>query len=144
MALAALLGALLLWLTFGGKVLRDRRNWPGLAALLGGMVMLADARPALGLGLIAVGALWLRWPRRWLRAARATARPSTRDRARESALAEARALLGLPPEAGREAVIAAHRRLIARNHPDSGGTEALAARLNAARDLLLRQGGTNG
>ena len=53
-------------------------------------------------------------------------------------LAEARALLGLSLGADREAIVAAHRRLIARNHPDSGGTQALAARLNAARDLLLR------
>jgi len=136
MALAALLGALLLWLTFGGKALRDRRNWPGFVALLGGIILLADARPTLGLGLIAAGALWLRWPRLRVRAARAPVPPLAQDQ-----IAEARALLGLPADAGREAIIAAHRRLIARNHPDSGGTEALAARLNAARDLLLRQAG---
>ena len=35
------------------------------------------------------------------------------------------------------AIRAAHRRLIASVHPDKGGTEALAAQINAARDLLL-------
>ena len=34
---------------------------------------------------------------------------------------------------------AAHRRLIASVHPDKGGTEALAAQINAARDLLLQE-----
>ena len=53
------------------------------------------------------------------------------------ALTEAYALLGLPSDADRDAIVAAHRRLIARNHPDQGGTQALAARLNVARDLLL-------
>ncbi len=53
-------------------------------------------------------------------------------------VAEARALLGLGPQADAEAVRAAHRRLIATVHPDKGGTEALAAKINAARDVLLR------
>ncbi len=47
-------------------------------------------------------------------------------------------LLGLDAGADRAAVITAHRRLIARTHPDSGGTEALARQINAARDHLLR------
>jgi hypothetical protein len=51
--------------------------------------------------------------------------------------AEARALLDLPAGATREEIVAAHRRLIARVHPDAGGTAALAARVNAARDVLI-------
>ena len=53
--------------------------------------------------------------------------------------AEARALLGVPPGATRDDIAAAHRRLIARVHPDVGGSAALAQRVNAARDLLLTQ-----
>ncbi len=49
----------------------------------------------------------------------------------------ARSLLGVGPQATRDDILAAHRRLVARVHPDAGGTEALAAELNAARDLLL-------
>lgn len=52
--------------------------------------------------------------------------------------ARARKLLGVSASAGREEIIAAHRRLVARVHPDTGGSAALAAEINAARDLLLR------
>ena len=51
--------------------------------------------------------------------------------------AEARALLGVGPEAGAEAVQSAYVRLMRRVHPDAGGAPGLAAQLNAARDKLL-------
>jgi len=51
---------------------------------------------------------------------------------------KARALLGLGPDATAAEVNAAWRRLMARAHPDQGGTEGLAAQLNAARDTLLK------
>jgi hypothetical protein len=51
--------------------------------------------------------------------------------------AEAYAILGLQPGASREAIKAAHRRLLQRVHPDHGGSDYLAARINRARDLLL-------
>ena len=135
MALIALIGAVaLLWLVFGGKVLRDQRNWPALGAMVIGVVFLAKGHPLAGIALAVAGAAWLRIPQ-WRSKKKAPAKPFIED----MALAEARDLLGLPMDADRDAIIAAHRRLIARNHPDSGGTEALAARLNAARDLLLKQ-----
>lgn len=51
--------------------------------------------------------------------------------------AEALALLGLAEGASAEEIRAAHRRLMRSAHPDRGGSAWLAARLNAARDLLL-------
>ena len=55
----------------------------------------------------------------------------------EMSESEARAVLGLGPEATREEIVEAHRRLIQRLHPDRGGSDYLAAKLNAAKDLLL-------
>jgi len=50
---------------------------------------------------------------------------------------EAYKVLGLKPGASREAIKAAHRRLMQRVHPDHGGSDELAARVNKAKDLLL-------
>ena len=50
--------------------------------------------------------------------------------------AEARAVLGVKAGASAKVVQKAYLRLIRRAHPDTGGTEGLAALLNAARDRL--------
>lgn len=50
--------------------------------------------------------------------------------------ADAYRVLGLAPGASVEDVRAAYRRLIRRVHPDLGGTSALAALLNAAKERL--------
>ncbi|MFP5456637.1 MAG: J domain-containing protein [Alphaproteobacteria bacterium] len=52
---------------------------------------------------------------------------------------EARRVLDLPPGADADAVRAAHRRLVARVHPDQGGSAELTGRVNAARDILLAE-----
>jgi hypothetical protein len=52
--------------------------------------------------------------------------------------AEALEVLGLAEGASAEEIRAAHRRLMRAAHPDQGGSAWFAARLNAARDILLR------
>jgi hypothetical protein len=68
-----------------------------------------------------------RWPWDYLRG----------SSARVQGLRRARQLLGVDARAGREEIIAAHRRLVALVHPDRGGTKEAMQEANAARDLLL-------
>ncbi len=51
---------------------------------------------------------------------------------------EAREILGLGMNPSRQDIIESHRKLIGKVHPDKGGTAGLAARLNDARDCLLK------
>jgi len=51
--------------------------------------------------------------------------------------AEALEVLGLKAGASAAEVKAAHRRLMQGAHPDHGGSDWLAARINQARDVLL-------
>jgi len=57
----------------------------------------------------------------------------------ESARSEALATLGLEEDATEEEIIAAHRSLIQKLHPDRGGNDFLAAKINQAKDILLKK-----
>lgn len=105
------------------------------ALIAGGALSLSKGGWLLGVALVGAG-LWLTV------ASRIRTTPSPRQP--QSALqtlseAEARSILGVGTDATPEAINTAWRRLMARAHPDQGGTEGLAARVNAARDRLLRK-----
>lgn len=128
---------------------REVRQY-GLLALAGlclvfGLWLLATGKLA---GAIAFGsgALALYGRYRWvkgvfdrIRGARRPAGGATGSRPTTAALdvPEALQVLGLKPDANKEAVLAAHKRLMRLAHPDHGGTDYLATRINQARDVLL-------
>lgn len=74
-----------------------------------------------------------------LQLAYASRQRTVAPRAEGLSLSEAASILGVPADAGPEAINAAWRRVMARAHPDQGGTEGLAARVNAAKDRLLKR-----
>lgn len=52
---------------------------------------------------------------------------------------EAAEILGVPEDADEAAVRAAYRKIMKQVHPDVGGDDALAARAQEARDVLLNR-----
>lgn len=85
------------------------------------------------------GALALWGMRAYLlaRQIRATAAPPSQPGKQVMSRAEALDILGLEEGASEDEIDAAYKALIVKNHPDQGGTDWLAARLNDARDTLL-------
>jgi hypothetical protein len=56
----------------------------------------------------------------------------------DMSVAEAYEILGLQPGADEAAITAAYHRLMMQLHPDHGGTDYLATKINRARDMLLK------
>jgi len=113
-------------------VLTGKLTW--LFALLG-VTLAAAARMAPLLLRYApqLQRLWL-----WFRASKAQQQSAGRQQgAATISEAEALQILGLKPGAAEAEIIEAHRKLIARLHPDKGGSAYLAAQINLAKKVLL-------
>lgn len=130
---ALLLLGLAGWLIWTGRLQRmSAKDGMALGVALVGAVVAAKGKPLLGAPLL-LGATLFFFAQGQKAKPGKPARPSSPG----DEIAKARALLGVAANADAAEIRAAHRRLIASVHPDRGGTEALAAQINAARDLLL-------
>ena len=59
-------------------------------------------------------------------------------------VSEAWEILGLAPGSDKASVLTAHKKLMGRLHPDKGGSNFLASRVNQAKDCLVAQFDRNG
>jgi len=135
--LLALLAGLGLWYW-----LRKRRRtmpaaWLGFGGALVGAALVAKGMPVVGTLVATASGLWLQYGGTLL--GKTPTQPAPRPSRLSASRVEAAELLGVAPDADRETILAAHKRLMLKNHPDAGGSAGLAARINAARDLLLER-----
>jgi DnaJ homolog subfamily C member 19 len=117
-----------------------------LFAALGGILLtillfLAGQGPRLVAGLALAGpVLWRRWQMgstTGFNPSQGTGMPPPRSTGANLTRDEAYDVLGLEPGATEQEILAAHRRLMRVAHPDAGGSDWLASRINQARDTLL-------
>jgi hypothetical protein len=144
------LGGLVLFIFLGGLRAFEQASVTSIKSLLAWIGALGGLSLALmliltGRGGFALGAIVMFGPLLWQKwkAAQTSAGPKvgsagpfgrasgpmTRD--------EAYQVLGLRPGASEVDIRDAHHRLMRGAHPDTGGSDWLAARINQARDILL-------
>lgn len=144
------LGALALFFLLGGARAFERAKVASIKSLISWIGALAGVTLAVmlfltGRGFIALSALVLFGPMLWQQFkahnpdVKTWMPPPRRPRGGMSR-DEAYEILGLQPGASEADIRAAHRRLMAGAHPDHGGSDWLAARINQARDVLLGSG----
>jgi hypothetical protein len=113
---------------------------------LTGLLLLSGRGPQALTGLVLVGPLlWRRWHQGGFGTGGiggtgfggSAGTPPPRRQSSTMTRAEAFEVLGLKAGAGADEIHAAHRRLMRMAHPDTGGSDWLASRINQARDVLL-------
>lgn len=126
--LALLAVAAIGWAVWTGK-LQQKQLLPVLLGLAGAFIA-ARGSLLIGVAALIIAAAWYRGLT--LRLFGRSAKPSG-----QSALDDARLLLGVSRLDDADRIRERHRTLIAHSHPDAGGSDTRAADLNKARDLLL-------
>lgn len=162
--LGLLLGAIVLFVLIAGARAFERASVTSIKALMSWVAALGGLTLALllilsGRASIALGAIALFGPlvyQHWQAArGRTSGRPGERQKARPEGArsgagsrppnpkresmtrAEAFDVLGLRYGASEADIRNAHHRLMRAAHPDAGGSDWLASRINQARDVLL-------
>lgn len=143
--LGLLLGAVLLFALLGGLRAFERASVHTVKSLLAWIAALGGLSLALmliltGRGPVALAALSLLGPllyQHW--EARRRSQPSRFRPKPKQAMTreEAYEVLGLRAGASAQDIRQAHLRLMRAAHPDAGGSDWLASRINQARDVLI-------
>lgn len=113
-------------------------GWLGWLAALLGVVMASLLRllPVLLQYAPQLHRLWLEWTTAKQHRSGYQRPPGTKD---GMTMAEAYEVLGLKAGASEQEILTAHRRLIQKIHPDRGGSDYLAAKINLAKKILLKK-----
>jgi hypothetical protein len=127
--LIALIAAALGWAVWKGK-LRTAQLLPILLGLAGAFLA-ARGNLLIGVAAIGVAVTWYRGLTWRLFGTKA-------KQSDQYAIDKARFMLGVSRFDDADHINQRHRALIAKNHPDTGGSESRAKELNEARDLLLK------
>ena len=127
--LIALIVAALGWAVWKGKL--SRQQLPPILLGLAGAFLAARGNLIIGVAAIGIAVTWYRGLTWRLFGTRA-------KQTDQYGIDKARFMLGVSRFDNAERIRERHRTLIAKNHPDTGGSEDRARELNEARDLLLR------
>ena len=123
-----------LWLCIAAVivlVIMGRAHW--LMGVLAGLVAV--------LGRLAAVAQYIPLFRNILRGSRTQNSQKTHDVVVQSDMTvkQAAAILAVEPNATKDDIVLAHKKLMQKLHPDRGGSDALAAQINQAKQVMLAE-----